>query len=646
VTAISGLGGVGKSAIVRELLRQLHRLRFYRRGIFWLGGDSATALQKGYRDMADELGIRADGTRQNEARDAVFRWMRLNDRWLLVLDNVDEPEAVKEYLPPRGGLRGHVLITTRAGEYRLRGVDCGVLGSRRDTCVVVDCLDTEASLDLLFRLCDRDASSLSPDEFDAARQLCTIELGGLPLAIEQAAAVVRETVAATDVPFRAFLEQYRDESTTLFAERAAPNPVAEWRDWLHDKGVDDVVVDALAEYGVQKLDDLRGLSTERRRLDRALTSSMISDEQRTAAWGAISGGGGVPVADDKSRRSVRTTWELSMRSLNREQQTMVRLLCNLGADNVPVDAIAACVTAIPRDSGLWLDGADAMVAGACLDVLRALSDKSLMTWTPSSSAVSMHRLLQTMVWDAAPATERETLACACMTGLANSLGPWVERVDEEGLAADTSMVSWLPHAHAMLDKRRGLCEGAAGLEPAIRLTACTAAGMKRVNQLDRAQELYSRLLHLLRLRLGDVDAADVAVALRNRANVLFRRGNRNDADESIRLHRDALDMYKRMRGDVDDADVAKSMSMLGRVLLKARHGVDLDEVHRLLVDSLESGVCLTTVTTTRWRRRSATWLRCCPPASVCRSRQHTIATRWRCCDVYTSIGTTNLLPRR
>jgi hypothetical protein len=49
--AISGLGGVGKSAIARQLCRRMCRLRRYRRGIFWLLGESTSALQKGYHDM-------------------------------------------------------------------------------------------------------------------------------------------------------------------------------------------------------------------------------------------------------------------------------------------------------------------------------------------------------------------------------------------------------------------------------------------------------------------------------------------------------------------------------------------------------------------------------------------------------------------
>jgi hypothetical protein len=109
--AISGLGGVGKSAIARQLCRRLRRLRRYRRGIFWLLGESTSALQKGYHDMASELALDIDPATPNAARDAVFAWMRSCDGWLLVVDNVDEPEAVTAFMPPRDA-RGNIVVTT------------------------------------------------------------------------------------------------------------------------------------------------------------------------------------------------------------------------------------------------------------------------------------------------------------------------------------------------------------------------------------------------------------------------------------------------------------------------------------------------------------------------------------------------------
>jgi hypothetical protein len=54
--------------------------------------------------------------------EAVLRWLREHEFWLLGVDNLDQPvvEAMQRWLPP--GLPGHVLITSRAaiGSARLQ----------------------------------------------------------------------------------------------------------------------------------------------------------------------------------------------------------------------------------------------------------------------------------------------------------------------------------------------------------------------------------------------------------------------------------------------------------------------------------------------------------------------------------------------
>jgi hypothetical protein len=148
--------------------------------------------------------LRFDAATPDAARDAVFAWMRCYDGWLLVLDNVDDPEAVMSLMPP-SSVCGDIVITTRAGADRLR--ECGVLRSRRDEPVVVECLDVVTSVSLLCQLCDRDVESLSDSERRAARELCIDELGGLPLAIEQAAAYMRSHA----IGIVAFLSLYRSQ---------------------------------------------------------------------------------------------------------------------------------------------------------------------------------------------------------------------------------------------------------------------------------------------------------------------------------------------------------------------------------------------------------------------------------------------------
>jgi hypothetical protein len=177
--------------------------------------------------------------------------------------------------------------------------------------MALECLDGASSVCLLCVLCDRGVESLSDDERRAAEQLCVSELGGLPLAIEQAGAYMR----GRGMGFVAYLSLYRSEWQSLFGVEARMSVVdaaMEWQRRLRVSGVDAAVIVALVGYGVRTLEDLRVLSASREDCMAAVSS--LSPMLCTTLWRVLSSGDGVPVASDASRRSVRT--ELSLRSLS------------------------------------------------------------------------------------------------------------------------------------------------------------------------------------------------------------------------------------------------------------------------------------------------------------------------------------------
>ena len=51
---------------------------------------------------------------QERQIEAVLRWLRAHQRWLLVVDNLDQPvvESLRHWLP--NGLPGHLIITSRS----------------------------------------------------------------------------------------------------------------------------------------------------------------------------------------------------------------------------------------------------------------------------------------------------------------------------------------------------------------------------------------------------------------------------------------------------------------------------------------------------------------------------------------------------
>jgi hypothetical protein len=112
-------------------------------------------------------------------------------RWLLIFDNAPDQVSVHRFLPPAG--RGRVLITSQSAVWP------------RGQAVEVPVLDTEvAAVFLVNRAGDLDSQ--------AAAALAA-ELGGLPLALEQAAAYIQ----ATGTTLAEYLTLFGDRRTDLLA---------------------------------------------------------------------------------------------------------------------------------------------------------------------------------------------------------------------------------------------------------------------------------------------------------------------------------------------------------------------------------------------------------------------------------------------
>ena len=109
--AITGLGGVGKSqAALAYCYRHLtdHRL------IWWLRAEEPATLAADYAGLAGPLGL-PELPEQEKQIQAVKRQLQSSRGWLLVLDNAEDPAALRPYLPGTGG---QVLITSRRADWQ------------------------------------------------------------------------------------------------------------------------------------------------------------------------------------------------------------------------------------------------------------------------------------------------------------------------------------------------------------------------------------------------------------------------------------------------------------------------------------------------------------------------------------------------
>ncbi|HLZ55694.1 MAG TPA: FxSxx-COOH system tetratricopeptide repeat protein [Ktedonosporobacter sp.] len=196
--AISGLGGIGKTQLAVEYAYR--HARNYQ-AILWVGADTHEALISGFVALAKLLGLPQKNEHdQKVIVQAVKHWLKTTHlEWLLIFDNADDPSLVSEFL--RSLLGGHVLLTTRA--YAV-----GSLAQR----VEVETMSQEEGALLLLRragLMEPGTSlgMISPAERAAACAI-TQELGGLPLALDQAGAYLEETRCSL-ISYQQVFQQHR-----------------------------------------------------------------------------------------------------------------------------------------------------------------------------------------------------------------------------------------------------------------------------------------------------------------------------------------------------------------------------------------------------------------------------------------------------
>ena len=191
--AVSGLGGVGKSALAAEWAakRATAQLRW------WITADSTAALDAGLAELARALQPGLAGLPTELQKERAVAWLASQDGWLVVLDNVDHPDHIRPLLD-RIATGGRFLITTRRAH-----------GWRQLAATVrLDVFSPEESVELFTQILTHDG----PRDCDCVLEVCE-EVGHLALAVEQAAAYCHETGTTP----HAYLEMLREWPADMFA---------------------------------------------------------------------------------------------------------------------------------------------------------------------------------------------------------------------------------------------------------------------------------------------------------------------------------------------------------------------------------------------------------------------------------------------
>lgn len=207
---IQGLGGIGKSQLVLEYAwRHLHDYEV----IWWIRAESGQTLQSDIASLGERIGLA--GTNVEERSQAALGWLEYHDNWLIVLDNAPNPAGVTEWIPPNHA--GHLLITTRhrAGWKKLaNALDMDVMSKE------------EGSAFLLHRM--EMWNTATKTQRQTADTL-TEELGGLPLALEQAASYMDEMTLSLEV----YLKKFRAKGLALMNSISARPTLGEYAQTIY-----------------------------------------------------------------------------------------------------------------------------------------------------------------------------------------------------------------------------------------------------------------------------------------------------------------------------------------------------------------------------------------------------------------------------
>ena len=119
VVAIQGLFGVGKTQLALEYA---HRHSHEYDLVWWIPCDDAESAHGAIADLMTRLGLEDAVQEPDEGSyGELFELLRRDQRytrWLLIFDNVNEPEEIKGLIPP---MSGHVLVTTRSSRWEASG---------------------------------------------------------------------------------------------------------------------------------------------------------------------------------------------------------------------------------------------------------------------------------------------------------------------------------------------------------------------------------------------------------------------------------------------------------------------------------------------------------------------------------------------
>lgn len=210
VCVVTGMRGVGKTQLAAAYARECIAARW--RLVAWVNAEDRPALLNGLAVVADRLGIDRPGTDLETIAGEVRNHLETDgERCLIVYDNVTDPNEIGPYVPCEG--KSQVVVTST----QVSALDLGEPTQ-------VDVFTEQESSDFL-------TESARLDDPGGARTLAN-EVGHLPLALAQAAAVIR----AQHLTYPVYLDRLRSHPAQKYL------PAAKGGRFRYPRGVADVIL--------------------------------------------------------------------------------------------------------------------------------------------------------------------------------------------------------------------------------------------------------------------------------------------------------------------------------------------------------------------------------------------------------------------